>query len=767
MSCRHRSLFASVALGVVLLAAHPAAAQFGPPAPPPPPKETPWKNTGLDAQTRADLILKEMTQAEKLTLLMGHFASTADWMNLRGDIPGLGWKPPAESRAQSAGFVFGVPRLGIPNQWQADAGIGVASQPGPHPRLRTALPSGLATAATWDRALAFDGGAMIGREARLSGFNVQLAGGVNLAREPRNGRNFEYAGEDPLLAGVMVGEQIRGIQSNHIISTVKHYAFNDQETYRNSASSNISDKNGRELDLLAFQFAIELGKPGAVMCSYNRVNSIYACENDYLLKDVLKTDWDFHGFVMSDWGATHSTIPAANAGLDQQSGYPFDRAPYFAGALKDAVESGQVSEARLDDMTRRVLWAMFSTGAFDNPVAVKEDELDFVANGQVSQSDAEAGMVLLKNDGALPLAASAKKIVVLGGRADRGVISGGGSSQVYGRGGNPVADLDLGPKFFPGPVTYYADSPVAALKRLTRAEVVYDDGKDPQAAAELARHADVVIVFGTQWTGEGVDAAMSLDQKGDALIEAVAGVNSNTVVVLQTGGPVFMPWLSKTRAVLEAWYPGSQGGTAIARVLTGAVSPSGRLPVTFPAALDQLPRPVLDGFGKPDKPITQINYDIEGAAVGYKWFDKQKQQPLFAFGHGLTYSKFAYKALAADTRRNTLLVSVTVSNTGKRAAADVPQIYVSAPDAAGWEAPKRLAGWSKVYLKPGQSKEINVTVDPRLLSTFDAATKTWKLKAGTYRISVGASAAALVKTLDVALPEAVFDMKGQPLGGGK
>lgn len=767
MSYLKRSLVAAVAVGSIVLAANPAVAQFGPPAPPPPPKETPWKNASLDAQMRADLILKEMTQTEKLTLLMGHFGSFAEWMNMRGDIPGLGWKTPAESRAQSAGFVYGIPRLGIPNQWQADAGIGVASQPGPHPRLGTALPSGMATAATWDRSLAFSGGAMIGREARLFGFNVQLAGGVNLAREPRNGRNFEYAGEDPLLAGVMVGEQIRGIQSNHIISTVKHYAFNDQETHRNSASSNISDKNGRESDLLAFQFAMEVGKPGAVMCSYNRVNSVYACENDYLLKDVLKTDWGFRGFVMSDWGATHSTIPAANAGLDQQSGYPFDKAPYFAGALKDAVESGQVSEARLDDMARRVLWAMFATGAYDNPVDVKEDQIDFSANGKVSQSDAEAGMVLLKNEGGLPIAAGAKKIVVLGGHADRGVISGGGSSQVYGHGGNPVADLDLGPKYFPGPVTYYPDSPVAALKRLTKAETVYDDGKDPQAAAELAKTADVVIVFGTQWTGEGMDAALKLDQNGDALIEAVASANRNTIVVLQTGGPVLMPWLSKTRTVLEAWYPGSQGGQAIARILTGAVSPSGRLPVTFPASADQLPRPVLDGLGKPDRPITQINYDIEGAAVGYKWFDKQKQQPLFAFGHGLTYSTFAYKALKADIEGGALNVSLSVSNTGKRGAADVPQIYVAAPDTAGWEAPKRLAGWDKVYLKPGQAKAVSISVDPRLLSTFDTVTKTWKLRAGTYGVSVANSATKLVKTIDISLPDATFDIKGHLLDGGR
>lgn len=756
-----RALLASVAMGLALFAVQPALAQFGPPAPLPPPKETPWKNTSLDAQTRAELLLKEMTQSEKLTLLMSQFSSEAPWANMRGDIPGLGWKAPAEGRPQSAGYVPGVPRLGIPGQWLADAGIGVASQPGPEPRLRTALPSGMSTAASWDRDIAYRGGAMIGKEAYLSGFNVLLGGSLNLAREPRNGRNFEYGGEDPLLAGVMVGEQVRGIQSNHIISTVKHFAFNSQETHRNSASANISDRAGRESELLAFQIANDIGKPGAAMCAYNRVNGDFACESPYLLTKVLKQDWGFKGYVMSDWGATHSTIPAANAGLDQQSGYPFDKAPYFAGALRDAVDSGHVAPERLDDMARRILWAMFSTGAFDDPVERKDSEIDLAAHAMVTRAGAEAGMVLLKNEGILPLAAIAKKIVILGGHADRGVMSGGGSSQVYAKGGNAVADLDLGPKYFPGPVNYYPNSPVTELKRLTKAEIVYNDGKDLAAAAALAKTADIVIVVGTQWTAEAVDAQLKLDQNGDALIEAAASANPNTVVVLTTGGAVLMPWLPKVRGVLAAWYPGTEGGTAIARVLTGAVSPSGRLPVTFPASLSQLPRPDLDGLGKPDKPITQINYDIDGSAVGYRWYDKQGHTPLFAFGHGLTYSSFGYKGLKAVARDTKVEVTLTVTNTGKREAADVPQIYVSAPASAGWEAPKRLAGWDKVHLKPGQSKAVTLTIDPRILATYDTPTGTWKISGGTYKVALGTSATTLVSSVDVNLAAARLHQDGQ------
>ncbi len=651
----------------------------------------------------------------------------------------------------SAGYVKGVPRLGIPEQWQTDAGVGVATQGSAKEfRERTALPSGLATTATWNPDLAFKGGAMIGSEARDSGFNVMLAGGVNLTREPRNGRNFEYGGEDPLLAGTMVGAQIKGIQSNHIVSTIKHYALNNQETGRFVVSSNIGGAEARTSDLLAFQIAIEASDPHSVMCAYNRVNSVYACENDWLLNTVLKKDWGYKGYVMSDWGAVHSGSKAVNAGLDQQSaGDAFDKQNFLGSVLKADLASGAVSGARLDDMARRITRALFASGVVEKPVKIAP--IDLKANGAVSQADAEEAMVLLKNEGGLlPLAKTAKTIAVIGAHADVGVLSGGGSSQVYPAGGRAVQGLM--PATWPGPVIYYPSSPLKALqKRFPNATITYADGTDPAAAAKLAAASDLAVVFADQWTTESEDApSLALPRNQDATIAAVAAANPKTVVVLETGGPVTMPWLAKVPAVLAAWYPGTSGGEAIARVLTGEVDASGRLPVTFPASEAQLPRPKLDGDPKKPEDKFDVDYAIEGAAVGYKWYDLKKIEPLFPFGHGLSYSKFAYSDLKAQDTNGVLTVSFAVKNVGARAGKDVPQVYVS-PKAGGWEAPQRLGGFKKVDLAPGATTTVTVTVDPRLLSVWDAKAHGWSIAAGDYAVSVGASSRASAATTTVSL----------------
>ena len=318
----------------------------------------PWLNPALSPDRRADLALGQMTRDEKLTLVLGYFAT---------DFPSRNYVAPPEGRAGSAGYVPGIPRLGIPPQWETDAGVGVATQGGaPRKRERTALPSGMALAASWDPAVAYRGGAMIGAEAHDSGFNVMLAGGIDLVREPRNGRNFEYGGEDPLLAGTIIGNAIAGIQSNHIVSTIKHYALNDQETGRDRLNVTIDHDAARMSDLLAFQIGIEHGDPGSVMCAYNQVDHLHACENPFLLTEVLRRDWHWPGYVMSDWGATHSTAAAANAGLDQDSGYPFDTSPFFREPLRAAVASGQVSEARLNEMAHRILRSMFAHGLVDH-----------------------------------------------------------------------------------------------------------------------------------------------------------------------------------------------------------------------------------------------------------------------------------------------------------------------------------------------------------------------------------------------------------------
>jgi beta-glucosidase len=718
------NLIRIIASGLVVLLATLTSASSGAAEQPQPDK--PWMNPALDADSRSRLLLGAMTRDEKLTLVFGYYSNDAPWKN---------FKKPKEGLEQSAGYVGGSVRLGIPALMETDAGTGVASQSGPNPRLRTALPSNLATAATWDPELAYAGGRMIGNEARMSGFNVLLAGGINLAREPRNGRNFEYAGEDPFLAASLVAAQVRGIQSNHIISTIKHYALNDQETNRMTLSVHIDERSARMSDLLAFEMAIAQSSPGAIMCAYNRVNGIYSCESRWLLDEVLKSDWGYRGFVMSDWGATHSTIPAANAGLDQDSGYPFDLSPYFSDALKEAVEDDYVPAARLDDMTARILRSMFVNGLFDDPV--KAGDIDFEAHAQVSQADAEGALVLLKNDDhLLPLNKGVRSILIVGSHADAGVISGGGSSQVYSVGG--VALLEPHAKGGT-PMVYFRSSPMQALAARTGARIAYDPGTDIKAAAKLARHSDVVIVFAHQWTAEGVDGTMRLDEEQDALIAALARVNPKTMVVLETGGPVLMPWVDRVAAVLEAWYPGSSGGEAIARVLTGEVNPSGRLPVTFPQSLEQLPRPHLDGFPeKRDARIT-VDYTIEGAAVGYKWFDRRRFEPLFPFGHGLSYSKFDLSNLAADVGDKRLNVRFSVQNSGDRAGKYVAQVYVSPIGGAassGWEAPKRLCGFKKVSLQPGENADVSLSVEPRILAVYDEAGKSWIIEEGDYDVSL-------------------------------
>ncbi|HSG55456.1 MAG TPA: glycoside hydrolase family 3 protein, partial [Paracoccaceae bacterium] len=579
------------------------------------------------ADERAATMLSQMTLAERASLLMGYFGADfapSQYTMIEGARPG------------SAGYVPGIARLGIPGQWQTDAGIGVATQGGaPDKRGRTALPSGLATAATWDRELAFAGGAMIGREARADGFNVLLGGGVNLLREPRNGRNFEYGGEDPLLAGAIVGAQIAGVQSNNIIATSKHYAVNDQETDRGAGNSVIDEAALRMSDLLAFQFAHEAGNPGSVMCAYNRVNGPYACEHPFLLTQVLRHEWGWPGYVMSDWGAVHSTAPSIDAGLDQESGFGLQTAAWLrADRLQGALGAGEIDQSQIDQAAFRILRSMFAHGVIDHPVEAGQF-IDFDTNRAVSQADAESAIVLLKNvGGILPLAASARRIVVIGGNADRGVLSGGGSSQVY-PGGGPGGENavpGIAPTSWPGPVVYYPSSPLEELRALLpEAQITYLDGRDHEAAAAAANVADLAIVFATQWASESIDVPLHVED--DTLVESVALNQRNTVVVLQTGGPVLMPWEGSVSAIVQAWYPGRMGGAAIARVLTGVVNPSGHLPVTFPRSLDQLPHP---GDPQPGDVVYS-----EGATVGYKWFDANGLEPLFPFGHGLGYTSFA------------------------------------------------------------------------------------------------------------------------------
>ena len=716
--------------------------------------QRPWLNPSLSAEDRAKAALAAMTVDEKLRLISGFTSPSAqDLAKVPDDIvsPELKSYVLAHEIKGAAGFVPGVPRLGIPDQTQTDASMGVRDAEIPS----TALPSSLATAASFDPAVSEAGGAMIGSEAKATGFNTFLAGGVNLAREPRNGRNFEYTGEDPLLAGTMAGGLIRGIQSAHMISTVKHFAVNDQESQRTTVDVTIAPEAMRVSDLLAFEFAYERGRPTSVMCAYNLVNGRWACENDYLLNKVLKQDWGFKGFVMSDWGAVHSTADAANNGLDQFTGFPCcdtGRAEFAPKNFKPAMAAGLIPAARLDDMVERQLWALFTTGAVDNPP--KTAKIDYAAHAAIAQKAAEDSLVLLKNEGGLLPLKGVRTVAVIGGHADVAVLSGGGSSAVTPVGGNPLPHEE--PRTWPGPVMYLPSSAVAALKaELPRAKVAFDSGQDITAAVALARASDVAIVFVTKWNGEGFDAKLELDGNQDALVEAVAAANPRTIVVVESGGAILMPWAGRTPAILEAFYPGLRGGNAIARILTGKVNPSGHLPISFPASNDQLARATIPGFGKPDGIPVHVSYD-EGAAIGYKYYDVKGLRPLFAFGHGLSYTSFALSAPAARIDGKELKLSVTLRNTGKLAGKSVVQAYVAPADwqSAGWEAPKRLGAFGKLELKPGEARSVEMTIDPRLLATWEAASNAWTIRAGTYHVLFGQASDDLPVAVDVTLPEA-------------
>jgi beta-glucosidase len=707
----------------------------------------PWLDSKQTPDVRAKAALAAMTLDEKLRLVFGYSdQALTDLAKVPDAIVSPELKSYVVGRLVkgSAGFVPGVPRLGIPDQTQTDASMGVRNSYIPS----TALPSSLATAASFDPEVPRAGGRMIGAEARATGHNTMLAGGINLAREPRNGRNFEYAGEDPLLAGTMVGALIYGIQSNRIISTIKHFAVNDQESQRTTVDVTISAEAMRQSDLLAFELAIEQGKPGSVMCSYNLINGRWGCENDYLLNTVLKHDWGFKGFVMSDWGAVHSTAPAVNNGLDQFTGFccATDQPWFGPPAMKAALRSGAITSQRLDDMVERILWALFATGVVDNPVKVTP--IDYVANAAVAQKAAEGSLVLLKNDSDLLPLRGVKAIAVIGGNADKGVMAGGGSSDVTPVGGAVMIDNHT---FLPSP-------PLAALKQeLPRARIDFDSGADPAAAAALAAKADVAIVFVTQHDSEGNDGSLVLAGNQDALVAAVAAANAKTVVVVESGGAIFMPWAGQVPAIIEAFYPGIRGGPAIARILIGKVNPSGHLPISFPASTDQLAHPQIAGLGPPFDTPTAVTYD-EGAAIGYKWHDLKDHRPLWAFGHGLSYTRFALSDPAASPDGRGIKVSFSIRNSGKRAGKGVAQVYVAPADwrTAGWEAPRRLGAFAKAKLKPGQSQRIELTIDPRLLATYEAARNNWRIKAGTYRLMVSEASDAPMQATEITVAESVW-----------
>jgi len=692
-------------------------------------------NVHLSSDERAAMVVKEMTLDEKISLLHGTGMKDLSLIS-----------PVAIHSNGGAGYVVGIPRLGIPGIQMSDAAYGVR-QSGENGRYSTALPADIAQAASWDLDAGFEYGALIGRELRDQGYNMSLGGGVNLAREPRCGRTFEYMGEDPILAGKMVAAVIRGVQAQRVIGDIKHFALNDQESGRNAVNVNIDRRAARESDLLAFEIGVEEANPAAVMCSYNRVNGDYACENKYLLGDLLKRDWKFKGFVLSDWGATHSAAKASAAGLDQeQPGWIF-----YGDSLKRQVESGQLPMAELDDHVRRILRSMFAAGVIDDPP--QKGVVDVERGLEVAQKLAEQSIVLLKNDRSqLPLDASKiHSIAVIGPHADVGMISGGGSAQVDPPGGNAILPPGKGQTRWLEPV-WFPTSPVKAIRAKAPAVTVsFDSGSDPAAAAALAKSADIAIFFAYQWESEDMDLdSLSLPDHQDAAIAAVAAANPQTVVVLETGSPVTMPWAGQVSAIVEAWYAGSRGADAVANILFGAANPSAKLPITFPRSEDDLPHRTIV---KPPKattdaenqgwrriaaglPVFQVTYD-EGMKVGYKWYDSERKPALFPFGFGLSYTTYLYSELKVVPGNNPR-VSFTASNTGSRAGAEIAEVYASLPASAA-EPPKRLVGWSKVQLNAGESRQVTVEVNRKYLSIFNVKQDGWQLIPGEYTFLVGGS----------------------------
>jgi len=701
--------------------------------------QCPWMNPSLTPQQRAQELVAAMTIDQKIAMLA---QQEVIWQHY-----GV------------AGYIAGQPSLCIPDLVLNDAGQGVGDQ-----EVNTvAFPAPISQASSWDPTLQRQFGAALGWEAWHKGINVQLAPGIEIDRLPINGRNFEYLSEDPFLAGQGAAAVVQGIQSNPVIATVKHYVANSQETNRMTDSADVDGRTLREIYAAPYEAAVKQGHTGAVMCSYNRINGTYACENPLTLNTILKQEFGFDGFVMSDWGGTHSTVPAANAGLDME----MDLGPgkYFTSPLKSAVQSGQVPMPRLNDMVTRIVRTMFRVGIFDHPAAAEPAaygaDVRRPEDVTLARRVSEDGTVLLKNDGSvLPLTGQGTRIAVIGpGAGAQGaeqLYNGGGSGHIPEFGGK--SDVV---------------SPLQGITQRAQAQgdiVTYADGSSRADAAVAAAAANVAVVFVGAEDSEGNDrptmdvnsgycslagcVPIPVDQ--DALISAVAAANPNTVVVLNTGGPVVMPWLDKVKGLFEAWYPGQEDGNAIAALLFGDVDPSGRLTETFPRSQADLPTRtpaqypgVADAQGVPHSSYS------EGLLVGYRWYDAKGISPLFPFGFGLSYTTFDVRNLsvAPVSGATAATVSFDVVNTGSRSGAEVAQLYVSDPPGSG-EPPRQLKGFTKVSLLPGQSQRVTLPLDFRSFAYWSPRVGDWQVASGCYQVLAGRSSRDLTVSATLAVGSA-------------
>ncbi|WP_201783277.1 glycoside hydrolase family 3 C-terminal domain-containing protein [Hymenobacter sp. AT01-02] len=660
--------------------------------------------------------------------------------------------------ANSAFAAGGIKRLGIPELMMSDGPHGVRAEQGRDWKgvknandAGTYLPTGNTLASTWNPALGYAFGSVLGSEAAFRGKDIILGPGINIIRTPLNGRNFEYLSEDPFLISKMVVGYIKGVQDQGVSACVKHFAANNQEAHRNDIDVDMSERALRELYLPGFKAAVQEAGVNTLMGSYNKFRGTYATENAYLMNDILKGEWGFKGLVMSDWGSVHDTQKAMRNGTDLEMGTDlslmygsvdqtasganstaslYDR--FFLGnAALEAVKKDKSLEPLLDDKVRRILRVMYATNMLDGAKR-KPGAYNTPEHQATALKVAEEGIVLLKNEGnILPLKKTTKTFAVIGANATRENAMGGGSSQIKAK---------------------YEITPLQGLQKAlgSSAKITYapgytiarDQKADPQLIAQAvaaAKAADVAIIVGgsthgydySKWSDNAYDAEgfdkpdMKMPFGQDELIKAVLQANPNTVVVLIGGGPIDMSaWIGQTKGVVEAWYPGMEGGNAIAHVLFGDVNPSGKLPMTFPVKLEDSPAHKLGEY--PSTPGNELKQTYkEDIFVGYRYFDTYKVAPQFAFGHGLSYTTFDYSKLAVKPGKQSATVTLSVRNTGKTAGAEVVQLYVQDEQASVKRPEKELKAFEKVFLKPGESKSVTLSLPADAFRYYDEAKKQW------------------------------------------
>ncbi|MFC1414327.1 glycoside hydrolase family 3 C-terminal domain-containing protein [Streptacidiphilus sp. N1-12] len=674
----------------------------------------PWVHSTAPIPQRVAQLLAKMTTAQKVTLATGAGGSSY------------------------VGFTPAIGSLCIPAMNLEDGPAGVADGM----TGVTQLPAPVNVASTWDTAAEQTYGSVIGAEEAAKGTTVDLGPTINITRDPRWGRAFESMGEDPYLNGQLGAADIRGVQSTGVMAQVKHLAVYNQETNRNTPSDNavISNRAMQEIYLPAFQDSVQQGAASSVMCSYSTVNGTYACQNPYLLNTVLRQQFGFTGFVTSDWGATHATAASANAGLNQDM--PGNDG-FYGSALQTAVGNGSVSQATLNSLTTGILTEMFAFGQFDKaPTGSPAQPATSTANQSTAVQLAEEGTVLLKNSGnVLPLGSATRSVAVIGADASGSPQSAGGGSAAVNSSGT-VTPLQG----------------ITARAGGSGVSVSYNDGSSTSSAASAAAAAGAAVVFVSDFESEGSDlGGIDLPSAENSLISAVAAANPNTVVVLNTGSAVTMPWIGSVKGVLEGWYPGQGDGTAIASLLFGDSNPSGHLPVTFPTSLSQLPAHTAAQW-----PGTNgtVQYS-EGVDVGYRYYDANGLTPLFPFGFGLSYTSFGFSNLHVGTLSagGAATVTATVTNTGSRAGADVAQLYVTQPAASG-EPPRQLQGFARVNLQPGASQTVSFPLTQQNLQYYNATSNAWATSTGSYGISVGDSDTNLPLTGSLSVGSAQL---GQPL----